>query len=99
MRPCLAILSLLLLAAPMAAAPAGFLESLSPERKKELGLDRLTAAQMAAINDAVDQYQGRENTKVLTQKAAAAAVEEYKAKQEPAAVRPARCNPQQTDDG
>ena len=67
-------------------AQAGFIDSLSPERRKALGLDHLTPAQAAAIDAAVDQYQGRENTKVLTQKAADAAVEEYKAKQQPGVV-------------
>lgn len=80
------ILLSLLLAGRLAAASTGFLETLSPERKKEFGLDHLTPAQAAAIDAAIDQYQGKEDTRILTQKAAAAAVEEYKAKQQPGVV-------------
>ena len=84
MRSTLLLFSLLVCTVP--ALRASFLDSLSPEQKKALGLDQLTAAQAAAVNAAIDQYKGPADTKVLVQQAAAAAVAEYKAKQEPAVV-------------
>jgi hypothetical protein len=84
MRLRLFCLGLLLAAAAGPAWSAGFLESLSPEQKKQMGLDGLTAAQAAAVNDAVAHYQVG-NVAALTQQAAATAVADYKAKQEPVA--------------
>ncbi|MDB6115135.1 MAG: hypothetical protein JWQ62_2080 [Lacunisphaera sp.] len=86
MRLRLVLIPLFAWAAFASAAHAGFVESLSPERKKALGLNHLTAAQAADIDAAVDQYQGREDTRVLAKKAADSAVEEYKAKQQPTVV-------------
>jgi hypothetical protein len=86
MRLRLVLLPLLALAGFATAASAGFVDSLSPARKKVLGLDHLSATQAAAIDAAVEQYQGREDTKVIAKKAADAAVAEYKAKQEPTVV-------------
>jgi hypothetical protein len=85
MRPRLLCLGLLLLAVAGPARPAGFLDSLTPEQKKQMGLDALTTAQAAAINDAVAHYQAG-NVAALTQQAAATAVADYKAKQEPVVV-------------
>jgi len=85
MSPRLFCLSLLLATVARAAQPAGFLESLSAEQKKQMGLDGLTAAQAAAVNEAVAHYQAG-NVAALTQQAAATAVADYKAKQEPAVV-------------
>src|SRR5258708_39668458 len=85
MRPRLFCLSLILLAIAGPARPAGFLDSLTPDQKKQMGLDALTAAQAAAINDAVAHYQAG-NVATLTQQAAATAVADYKAKQEPVVV-------------
>ena len=85
MRPRLTALSIVLFAFVCVGSRGSFLETLSFEQKKQMGLDQLTAAQAAAINEAVEHYQGRD-VAVLTQKAAATAVEEYKAKQEPGVV-------------
>src|SRR5882757_859847 len=85
MRPRLFCLGLLLAAVAGPAWPAGFLDSLSPGQKKQMGLDGLTAAQAAAVNEAVARYQAGQ-VATLTQQAAAAAVADYKAKQEPAVV-------------
>lgn len=50
-----------------------------------MGLDHLTPAQAASIDEAVQRYRGGEVT-ALKQEAAAQAVADYKAKQEPAVV-------------
>ena len=85
MRPRLFALSLFLLAVAGPAWPAGFLDTLTPAQKKQMGLDQLTPAQAAAINEAVAHYQAGD-VAVLTQQAADTAVAEYKAKQEPGVV-------------
>ena len=82
----LVLLSFALLVIAASPARAGFLETLSPAEKKALGLDQLTAVQAAAVDAAIEQYKGPADTKLLVQKAAAAAVAEYKATQEPAVV-------------
>ena len=64
---------------------AGFLDGLSAEQKTRLGLDHLTPAQATAIDEAVERYKGGEVT-ALKQQAAAQAVADYKAKQEPVVV-------------
>lgn len=77
-----------LMALPLAAAPS-FIESLSPEQKKRLGLDQLTPAQQAELGAAIEQY--RKTGEVAAaqqaaQQAAATAVAEYKKKEEPGVV-------------
>jgi hypothetical protein len=85
MRPRVLFFGLLFALVASPARPAGFIESLSPAQKKQMGLDGLTPAQAAAVNDAVAHYQAG-NVAALTQQAAASAVADYKAKQEPAIV-------------
>lgn len=85
MRSCLIVGILVMLAAASPATRADFLATLPPEEVKRLGLDRLTPEERAAVDAAVEQYCKTHEAKA-TQQAAAAAVVEYKAKQEPAAI-------------
>jgi len=72
----------LLLALPVRA---GFIASLSPEKAKALGLDHLSPEQAAAVDAAVEDYL-KPHTAAASQQAATAAVEEYKAKQQPGVI-------------
>ena len=67
------------------AFAAGFLDSLSAEQRKQMGLDQLTAEQSTAINAAVANYQAG-TVAVQSQQAAETAVADYKAKQEPGVI-------------
>lgn len=58
-----------------------FVESLSPEKKRELGLDQLTPAQLAALGTAIEAYR-KDGAKT----AASSAVEEYRRREEPNAI-------------
>ena len=83
MRPlivCLAVLAL-----TSSAFAAGFLDSLTAAQKKQMGLNQLSPAQAAAINEAVAHYQAPDAV-VAAQRAAEVAVADYKAKQEPVVV-------------
>lgn len=73
----------------LASSPPTFLESLSPEQKKRLGLDRLTAAQHAELGLAIEQYRRTGEVaaaETAAKEAAVAAVAEYKKKEEPGVV-------------
>jgi len=87
LRP-LAVAGALWLAVASVSA-ATFLESLTAEQKKKLGLDQLTAAQQAELGAAIEQY--RQTGEVAAarqaaQQAAETAVAEYKKKEEPGVV-------------
>jgi hypothetical protein len=83
MKP-LCCLVLLGLSAVMLSA-AGFLDGLTPEQKKRLGLDQLTAAQQAELGTAIETYR-RTGEVVAAEQAAAKAVAEYRKKEEPGVV-------------
>ena len=61
------------------------MNKLTPEQKKRLGLDQLTAAQIAELDQAVEQYR-KDGVVTATQEAAAQAVAEYKKKEEPSVI-------------
>ena len=90
-RVVLAIFALLLGVSP---ARAGFLDSLSPEKKQAFGLSGLTPEQAAAVDAAVDAYL-QPQAAAVAQQAAATAVTEYRAKQEPVVVAQAVTKAQQ----
>jgi hypothetical protein len=75
----------ILLMASGPLARADFIATLPPGEVKRLGLDRLSPEERAAVDAAVEQYCQTHEAKA-TQQAAAAAVVEYKARQEPAAI-------------
>ena len=77
--------TLVLLLGAIPQVRGDFLATLSPEQAKRLGLDRLTPEQAAAVNAAVEEYT-KSHTSTVVQAAAAAAVVEYKAKQEPGVI-------------
>jgi len=85
MRPTVLLLLTALLTFFTTPAHAGFLATLTPEKIQELGLDRLTAGQAAAVDAAVEVYH-QSRTAAVKLQAATAAVEEYKARQEPAVI-------------
>ncbi len=64
---------------------AEFLETLTLEQKKRLGLDQLTAQQQTELNAAIAAYRETAVT-VAAQVAAVSAVEDYRRKEEPAAI-------------
>ena len=66
-------------------AADSFLDSLSPEQKKRLGLDLLSAAQQAELGAAIEQYR-RTGEVAAAQQAAQQAVADYKTKEEPSVV-------------
>lgn len=68
-----------------AVLSAGFLENLTPEQKKRLGLDQLTPQQQAELGSAIENYR-RTGEVVEAEKAAAKAVADYKKKEEPGVV-------------
>lgn len=86
-------LAALFLALALGAHAATFLENLTPARKRQLGLDRLTPAQLAELDAAVEQYRkegastaAAEAVARAATQATAAAVEEYREKEEPGVV-------------
>jgi hypothetical protein len=85
MRTCLTIATLAVLAMAGPAARGDFLATLPPDEIKRLGLDRLSPEERAAVDAAVEKY-CRDHEAKATRQAAAAAVVEYQAKQEPAAI-------------
>ena len=76
---------LALFAAAGLSATESFLDKLSPEQKRRMGLDQLTPAQLAELDAAVLQYR-RDGAVTAAQEAAASAVAEYKKKEEPSVI-------------
>lgn len=74
------ILGIAVLAFPLSSR-GGFVDSLTVEQKREMGLESLTAEQRSALDAAIDRYRSTQE-----KAAAAAAVAEYKKKEEPVAV-------------
>lgn len=64
---------------------AGFLDQLTPEQRKRMGLDQLNAGQLAELGAAVEGYR-RTGEVAAAQQAAATAVAEYKQKEEPGVI-------------
>ena len=67
------------------AGSDSFLGKLSPEQKRRMGLDQLSPAQLAELDEAVQQYR-RDGVVTAAQEAAATAVAEYKKKEEPSVI-------------
>jgi hypothetical protein len=64
---------------------AGFLDGLTVEQKKRLGLGELTPTQQAELGAAIETYR-RTGEVVAAEEAAAKAVAEYKKKEEPGVI-------------
>jgi hypothetical protein len=64
---------------------AGFVDGLTAEQKKRLGLDQLTPAQLAELGSAIETYR-QTGEVVAAEQAAAKAVAEYRKKEEPGVV-------------
>ncbi len=68
-----------------AAGEAGFSGSLGPAERAAVGLDKLTPAQLAALDAAVDAYR-RAGETVAAERAARTAVADYQRREEPKIV-------------
>lgn len=77
----LLLLSLFLFLGATSVIAETFLESLSPEKRRELGLDQLTPAQLGALGSAIEAY--RKDGATI---AANSAVEDYRRRDEPSAI-------------
>jgi hypothetical protein len=83
MKPLRCLILLGLSVATLSAA--GFVDGLTPEQKKRLGLDQLTPAQLAELGSAIETYR-QTGEVVAAEQAAAKAVADYKKKEEPGVV-------------
>ncbi len=82
----LAIAAALAVAGPLRAAdPPGFSGSLQPAERAAMGLDRLTPAELAALDAAVEAYRRAGETAAARQ-AAQTAVADYRQREEPKRV-------------
>lgn len=78
-------LGLVLACLASSAWAEGFYSQLTPELRRKLGLEQLSAEQVAELNAAVENYR-RQGEVVAAQQAAETAIAEYKKKEEPGVV-------------
>lgn len=79
------VVLLLGMACALTVQAATFVDRLTEEQKRKMGLDQLSPEQLAALNQAVEQYR-TEGATVAAESAATQAVEEYRKKEEPGMI-------------